>query len=151
MAPESVGEIVAKNIEEGPAELDNNSAPLRDDKGLLLPGTPSLNPTGRPKGSYSIMTIIKKKMEEIPIGQVKEWKEQIADIILEKAVVGKDMKALEMIVEYMDGKPKQSVDLDVNKEGVESLTNLLREISKQKDGSGPTTTTTSADEGGSAS
>lgn len=98
------------------------------------------NPAGRGKGTFSIMTLIRKKMEEIPPGQVKQWKEQIAEIILEEAVVKKNPKMIEMIVEYMDGKPKQSVDLDVNRENVDSLTDLLRIISsKPKDGSEPIT------------
>lgn len=117
-------------MSENPEEngLKTEEKPLKDEKGLFLPGNPG--GPGRPKGSFSIMTIIRQKMDEIPVGQVKEWKSQIADILLEEAVVKRNMKALEMIVEYMDGKPKQTIDVDVNKENVDSLTNLLREMSK---------------------
>lgn len=118
-----------------PGEQENN----RNPDGTFKPGM-SGNPSGRPTGSFSIMTIIRKKMEEIPVGQVKEWKYQIAGILLEEAVVKKNMKALEMIVEYMDGKPKQTIDLDVNKENVDSLTDLLREMGKTKQ-NGPDTAT----------
>lgn len=88
---------------------------------------------GRPKGSFSIMTLIRKKMEEIPPGQTKLWKEQIAEILLDEAITKRNMKAIEMIVEYMDGKPKQNIEIDANKESVDTLTDLLREIGKPKE------------------
>lgn len=125
-----------------PQELDNNPAPLRDEKGLLLPGTPSLNPGGRPKGSYSIMGIIRRKMAEIPVGQTKEWGEQLADIILDEAIVKRSGAAITLIVEHVDGKPRQPLEVDVNKEGVGELTELLRSIGTAKaNGTNPPTTT----------
>lgn len=100
--------------------------------GQIAPGH-SGNPGGRPKGSYSIMTIIRKKMEEIPPGQVKEWKEQIADKILEKAIVHGDEAMLKLVVQYMDGMPSQKVELGVGEEEVGTLTDFLKTIAKKKD------------------
>ena len=101
------------------------------------------NPTGAGrKGSFSIMTLIRKKMEEIPNGQTEEWKEQIAKIILDEAVTKRNPKILQLIVEYMDGKPRQTIELDTNEESVNSLTDLLRQLSKQKDGAQPEPTPT---------
>lgn len=119
-----------------PMESVDNRRP----NGTFGPGNIA-NPLGRPAGSYSIMTLIKKKMEEIPVGQVKQWKEQIADIILDEAIVKRNPKMLEMIVEYMDGKPKQTVEMDVNRENVDSLTDLLRQMSTTKKPDGSDTTT----------
>lgn len=133
-----------------PPQTPGEPADNRRPDGTFGPGN-NANPTGRPTGSFSIMTIIRKKMEEIPVGQVKAWKEQIADILLEKAVVKGDIKALEMIIEYMDGKPKQNIEVDVNRENVDALTEVLRAVSKTKeDGSNPapTTTTPAPDSGG---
>jgi hypothetical protein len=118
---------------DAPQELANNSQPLRDENGKLLPGTPSLNPGGRPKGSYSIMTILRKKMEEIPLGQTKEWGHQIADIILDEAVVNRKSDMLKLIVNYMDGMPNQKVDFGVDKENIGELTELLGALAKKTD------------------
>lgn len=119
--------------EKKPQELANNSQPLRDESGKLLPGGPSLNPGGRPIGSFSIVTILKQRMEEIPIGQVKQWKEQVADKIIEKAIVQGDPHMLKLLTSYMDGMPKQTVAIDADKESLETLTNFFREVANAKD------------------
>ncbi len=115
------------------AEATDNEKPMveRNPDGTLKPGA-VLNPGGKPKGAFSIMTIIRKKMEEIPIGQTQSWRDQIAGIILDEVVVKRNPRIIQMLVEYMDGKPKQNIEIDANKESVDTLTELLREISKPK-------------------
>jgi hypothetical protein len=119
--------------------------PNRDEEGKFLPGHAVAGP-GRPKGSYSIMTIIRKKMEEIPLGQTKAWKEQIADIIVEEAVVKRNANMLNLIVDHMDGKPKQPIEIDVDRENVSNLSGVLKQISELK----PTSNGTPTESGGQA-
>lgn len=69
------------------------------------------NPEGRPKGSISLKTIIQQRIAEIPIGQTKNWAEQIIESLLEKAVVNKDVAAQKLIFSYVDGNPDQALDL----------------------------------------
>ena len=78
------------------------------------------------------MTLLRKKMEEIPLGQVKEWKEQIAEIILEEAVVNRKADMLKLLVNYMDGMPNQKVDFGVDKENIGDLTDFLTALAKKK-------------------
>lgn len=69
------------------------------------------NPKGRPVGSYSIMTLLRQRMNEVPLGQTKEWREQFADIILDEAIIKRNPQMLKMVAEYMDGMPEQFIDL----------------------------------------
>lgn len=110
-----------------PQEQANN----RQENGQFKPGV-SGNPGGRPVGSFSIVTILKQRMEEIPIGQVKTWKEQVADKIIERAIVHGDANMLKLLTAYMDGAPKQTVAIDADKESIDSLTALLREAATVK-------------------
>lgn len=70
----------------------------RDEAGLFLPGNPP--GPGRPKGSVSIVAKIKQKFEENP-EYFDEWVAKLME----------DPKERRAIMEQLDGKPKQSVEL----------------------------------------
>lgn len=114
------------------AEQPQQSVDNRQPDGTFGAGN-NANPGGRPRGSFSIMNIIRKKMEEIPLGQTKEWKEQFAEIILDEAVVKRNPHILKLVVEYMDGKPDQKIDFGVDKENISDLTALLGGLAKKVD------------------
>lgn len=123
--------VAPKNLEEQAENKD--SLVFTDEHGIvrykatgqIAPGN-SGNPGGRPKGSYSIMTIIRKKMEEIPLGQTKEWREQLAEVILEEAVVHRKGDMIKLIANYMDGMPNQKIDVGVDTDDMGSLTDFFR-------------------------
>jgi hypothetical protein len=80
-------------------DLDKSSQKLeRDESGKLLPGQPSLNPKGRPKGSISPIQRVKQIFAEQP----NRFKEFIEEYL-------KDPQNRKHIVEMIDGKPKQTV------------------------------------------
>ena len=64
------------------------------------------NPNGRPKGSVSVITELKKLLEETPKGEKKTQAIQIAEKILDMAKTG-DREMLKLICNYTDGLPKQ--------------------------------------------
>lgn len=70
-------------------------------------GQPSPNPNGRPKKGYSISETIREMMDEQP-----EIKKALGSKIIEAAVKG-DIAAIKLIWSYMDGMPKQSMDVGV--------------------------------------
>lgn len=79
---------------------------IRNEKGQIVPGSPSLNPKGRPEGSISPITRVKQIFNENP----DKFNEFIEEYI-------KDPGNRKHIVEMIDGKPKQDVNLDATLNG----------------------------------
>lgn len=85
----------------------------RDAKGRWLPGEPP-NPNGRPKGSGLTLTpLLKAKLEEVPEGKKETYKELFIKTLLHKALVERDEKSLKLIINYVDGLPKQPFEGDI--------------------------------------
>jgi hypothetical protein len=78
-----------------PEEQENN----RNPDGTFKPGV-SGNPGGRPVGSVSIVGMIRKKFEEQP-KYAEEWVAKLLE----------DPSNRKAVMEQIDGKPKQSVEL----------------------------------------
>lgn len=83
---------------------------IQDETGKFKPGT-SGNPNGRPKG-ISITEMVKTALEEIEPKTNKPWKELIIKRILLKATNDGDTQMLKAIWSYIDGMPKQALDID---------------------------------------
>lgn len=100
-------------VEGVPAETGK----IRDEEGKFIPGV-SGNPAGRPKGSVSIVTEIKRRLEEIPEGQKKTYLELLVDRIMKSAIAEGNDQQIKNILNYVDGMPKQSVDVTSNGENI---------------------------------
>ncbi len=100
----------------------------------FIPGE-SGNPKGRPKGSVSIITEIKKILQEIPNAEDKKtYAQKLARIIVEQAVEKADKEMIKLICNYIDGMPKQTFGLDAD----DILTGVnIQVISTKKDDSKP--------------
>lgn len=83
---------------------------IRNDKGQFVEGI-SGNPAGRPKGSYSVVEMIKNKLKEIPEGKNKTYGEYFIEQIMKKIVVEGDVTMMKDIINRIDGMPQQSVDM----------------------------------------
>lgn len=81
--------------------------PKRDEKGRLLPNQTSLNPDGRPKGSISILTDLKAKLEKIKRERPEEYEQLLDDYWQDK---GKR----ELLIKMIDGMPRQQTDVTSN-------------------------------------
>lgn len=103
----------------------------RNADGTLAPGTQPLNPNGRPKGTISIISIIKEKLAEVPIGQRRTLAETLAEQILDAAIVNKDGTMQREILHYVDGMPNQKVDFGVDKTNIGELTDFLNAMAKK--------------------
>lgn len=97
------------------------------------------NPKGRPKGTVSITDAIRAKLlslypEKDPklFKEKKRYVDKIIDAILSNALDLKDVKTLNQIWAYMDGQPKAIMDIDVDKESLNELTNFFRLMAKNK-------------------
>jgi len=84
----------------------------RDEKGLFKKGF-SANPSGRPKGSFSLVEMIRNKLQEVPEDDQRSYAEMLINQIVESALKGnKDDKRL--IMNYIEGMPQQKTDITSN-------------------------------------
>lgn len=72
---------------------------------------PNINREGRPKGSISVVSAIKKKLEECPEGKEKTYLHYLVEKIMKKAIVDDDVAMIKDIINRVDGMPKESVDV----------------------------------------
>ena len=87
----------------------------------FIKGDPRINREGRPKGSYSVVEMIKRKLDEIPEGKDKTYGELFVSKIMEKISVDGDVSMMRDIIDRFDGKPKQNVDMKVELNNVKEL------------------------------
>jgi hypothetical protein len=69
------------------------------------------NPNGRPKSEWTWAGVLKKALEEAPEGDPRQYKELIAESLRLKAIEG-DVQAIKEFGDRIDGKPKQSLDVE---------------------------------------
>ena len=64
------------------------------------------NPNGRPKGTLSIVGMLKKKLEDVPEGAKKTYAELLIDRILQMAIQDKNDQQIKNILQYIEGMPR---------------------------------------------
>jgi hypothetical protein len=104
-------------------------------RGRPFPPGMSGNPAGRPKGSGTLLSILRARLQEIPTGQHKTYAEGVVDVVLRKALEG-NTPALKLVWDYIEGAPKQSVDLTQHtgdKRTLEELFERIDELKKKAD------------------
>ena len=89
-----------------------------------VPGQ-SGNPSGRPKGSISIKDKIRQYLEDNP----DAVDEIVAHFIKENR---------ELMWQMLEGKPKQELEVDVDKESLSELTQFFKAIAQPNDKAGST-------------
>ena len=73
---------------------------------------PRRNIEGRPKGSISITTEIKNRLEEYKtIAEKKTYLRALIDKIMKKAIDDEDVSMITKIWNYVDGMPKQDIEV----------------------------------------
>jgi uncharacterized protein YpuA (DUF1002 family) len=94
------------------------------------------NPKGRPPGSISITTEIKKRLQEMPDGQKKTYLELLINRILKLGVVDGNEQMIKVIWNYVDGMPNQLLEADINvvtaeaNKAKDALKNILKRSSE---------------------
>ena len=106
------------------------SGDTRNERGQFLKGV-SGNLKGKPKGiGLSITSKIKQELEKCPEGKDKKtYLELLVRKILKKAIIDGDQVMIKSIWNYIDGLPKENLDIT---SGGDKLTFLLGEIEKEK-------------------
>lgn len=100
-----------------------NGKPKKNAKGQWVKGV-SGNPSGKPKGAVSLITIIKRKLREVYDPETGEtYGERMVQNIIEAAVEDNDPKALKAATELLDrveGKATQRIH-NVNEDKVDDF------------------------------
>lgn len=69
------------------------------------------NPNGRPKDTFSLITILKRELKKIQKdGGGKTVAEHFIEKVLKKAIVDGDVAMMRDIMNRVDGMPKQTID-----------------------------------------
>jgi len=77
------------------------------------------NPNGRPKGTghISLLTILKKKLEEIPEGETLTYGELMIEKYVKETYASTDAISLRDMLDRTDGKPTQPIEHSGELEG----------------------------------
>lgn len=87
------------------------------------------NPNGRPKGSLSIVSMIKEKLQETPEGQKETYAQLLVKKYMHKALVEGDDKIIRDLVDRIDGKAVQKLIGDA----MEPLAFVIKSKSEHKE------------------
>lgn len=79
------------------------------------------NPNGRPKKGESLTECMRIFLEEVPEGQKKTYKELFVRKSYQKAIEG-DPTFAKLVWNYVEGMPKQSVDVTSKDQKISGLT-----------------------------
>ena len=99
----------------------------RDEKGQFIKGNPG--GPGNKGGNVSITTRIKQELQKCPEGEDKRtYLELLVRRILKKAIVEGDQIMIKSIWNYIDGMPKQALDLEGELVFKKELSNEEKEL-----------------------
>jgi len=106
------------------------------------------NPDGRPKGSKNLSTLLHEALQKIvKTTEGEEISTEIALVrrVIKKAVQDGDMRAIEMIWAYLEGKPKERKIVEF--ELPQNLIDLIRHGAKQPAQAGGSASVPATDKG----
>jgi|SRR3990172_6977576 len=73
--------------------------------GKFRPGNP-----GKPKGTINLLSVMKRKLEEIPAGEKVSNAELMINQMIKKAIKGNDFATQKLILNYLIGMPRQVIE-----------------------------------------
>lgn len=125
---------MVNTMENNNTEIENNQdiVPLNDSieiereaNGQLKKGV-ILNPKGKPKGARHFSTLIREAIKKVAEGESEP-----ADILIVKQLVMKaktgDLQAIDRVLDRVDGKAEQTINLDADIHTDEGLTQEQKE------------------------
>lgn len=76
------------------------------------------NPAGKPKGAFSLINLLKHKIQECPEGQDKKtYADLIIQRMMKESIEKGDIQHIKTIWAYIEGMPKQKTDIDLKSGG----------------------------------
>lgn len=112
--------------------LNNGTEIAREENGQIKKGV-ILNPKGKPKGARHFSTLLKEAIIKVAEGDDEPADRMIVKQLVDKAKKG-DLQAIDRVLDRVDGKAEQTINLDADihtddgltKEEKEALLNLLK-------------------------
>lgn len=101
---------------------------VRDEKGRVMSGGGSLNPNGRPPKGQTITETFREMMNTDPL-----IKEALCRKVLKMALEG-DLGAIKLLWSYIDGKPKQPVDVYDGRESIREMKAYINQRLSESNG-----------------
>ena len=106
----------------------------RDENGRYMKGY-SGNPKGKEVGTRHLTTKVREALEKIADGSDISYEEALIKKILHKAIVEGDVRMIQLIWNYLDGLPRQSIDLEGNVR-IKTFMDYVYEYNQRKSGEG---------------
>ena len=83
---------------------------------------PRRNTTGKNKGAFSLINLLKHKIQECPEGQDKKtYADLIIRRMLSESIKKGDIQHIKTIFAYLEGMPKQNVDVTSGEEPIKFI------------------------------
>lgn len=98
-----------------PENTGNFTEIIRDEKGRFKKGT-SGNPKGKPPGAFSLLSILREKLQTVPKGEQQRIAELLLERYIDKSYEENDGTAIRDMVDRIDGRPHQTVTIDNEKD-----------------------------------
>lgn len=89
----------------------------------FVKGDPNINRLGRPKKGQSFAEVLREQAESMAGSTDMSMMQAIAKILWKKASEG-DLKAIDMLMDRIDGKPRQGIDASIKIEQKPDLEKL---------------------------
>lgn len=113
---------------------------LMANEGNLTPFPPGVsgNPAGKPKGTKNFTTLVREALAKLATDKDgkpmnESYEALLIKRILNKAISEGNPRMIELLWNYLDGKPPQKLDLGVDKESLADLTDFFRAMGQKKD------------------
>jgi len=90
------------------SEEPENTGESRNPDGTFKKGV-SGNPDGKPKGSFSLISILKEELAKVPDGQKHSAAYLLIQRILKAAIQDGNDQQIKNILQYVEGMPKQTI------------------------------------------
>lgn len=97
------------------------------------------NPDGREVGSKNFTSLVRDMLDQIADGKGEDgkpftstYKQLLVKRILEKAINKGDVRMIEIVWNYLDGKPRGNIDLGFDKKSLGELTEFFRDMAEPK-------------------
>ncbi len=88
---------------------------------------PRINREGRPKGSFSLVEMLRHKLQEIPEGKDKTYAAYFIEQIMKKTVLEGDVTMMKDMIDRIDGKPIARTETDITTGG-EQIKSVSAEV-----------------------